>query len=103
MELETQNDDVDSLNVLKALAISNCNAVSRFGARLVVQSKFIEAVLPQLRAAQCGEIARRFQQGVEDAMAHTDDIEMPAEYHAELLELTNALLTVLEAGNARPR
>lgn len=29
-------------------------------------------------------------------MSVTDDVEMPAEYHAALLEQTNALLTVLD-------
>jgi hypothetical protein len=63
---------------------------------LVVQSKFIDAVWPHLSAAQCKEIALLFRQGVEDAMAYTDDVAMPQKYHATLLEQTNALLAALE-------
>ena len=86
----------DLLSQLTNLTLSNGNAVARFGARLVVQYKFIDAVLPQLSAAQRKDVARLFRKGVEDVLSFTDDIAMPAEYHTELLHQVNLLLNSLE-------
>lgn len=77
------------------------DAVSRIGARMVVLCKFVDAVLPQLTAAQCTEIDRSFRRGVEDAMACTDDMEVPGVYHATLLDQTNVLLSALETKSVR--
>jgi hypothetical protein len=85
----------DLLRSLSNQVVSSSTMVSRFGARLVVQYKFIDAVLAQLDAAQRLQVTRLFQHGVEGAMAYTDDIAMPAEYHVALLEETNLLLTAL--------
>jgi hypothetical protein len=82
-------------------AESNASAVSRFGARLVVHCKFITAVLPHLSQEQCKQVIQVFRQGVEDAMALTDDVAMPAEYHTALLNETNLLLTALGTQSVR--
>ncbi|MFL9868512.1 hypothetical protein PQR37_37265 [Paraburkholderia nemoris] len=83
------------LKSLKTLVTSNGNAVSRFGAQVVVMSKFIDATFPQLTAAQCAEITKLFRHGIEDTMSLMDDMPLPAEYHSTLLEQTNNLLNAL--------
>lgn len=77
------------------LAEENGKAISRIGARTVVLCKFVDAVLPQLTAAQCRQIDPLFRQGIEDAMACTDDVAVPGIYHTTLLEQTNVLLAAL--------
>jgi hypothetical protein len=72
------------------------DAVSRIGARMVVLCKFVDAVLPELTAAQCTQIDQSFRRGVEDAMACTDDMQVPGIYHTTLLDQTNVLLSALE-------
>jgi hypothetical protein len=88
------------LKSLERLTESNGQAVLRFGARMVVLCKFVDAVLPQLSAAQRTTITTQVRQGVEEALSSTDDVAVPAEYHATLLEQTNVLLTALEAQRA---
>ncbi|MDG0027876.1 hypothetical protein [Trinickia sp. Y13] len=73
----------------------NSEAVARFGARLGVLCKFIDAVLPQLAAEQCTQIDRSFRQGVEELLARTEDVVMPPTYHTTLMEQTNVLLSAL--------
>ncbi|MGU7775727.1 hypothetical protein ACV229_36955 [Burkholderia sp. MR1-5-21] len=73
----------------------NVEVVSRIGARMVVLCKFVDAVLPQLNAAQCREIERLFRHGVEDAMSYADDIPLLGTYQRTLLEQTNVLLIAL--------
>ncbi|SDI57072.1 hypothetical protein SAMN04487926_119105 [Paraburkholderia steynii] len=90
-------NDIDSLMESLATSVaSNGNAVSRFGARVVVMSKFIDATFPQLTATQCVEIIRQFRQGIEDSLSLMDDMPLPGEYHSTLLEQTNNLLTALD-------
>lgn len=74
---------------------SNSEAMSRFGGRLAVMCKFVDAALPQLSGEQRKEVAVRFRQGIESLMSFTDDIAMPAEYHEALLAQTNVLLIAL--------
>jgi hypothetical protein len=88
------------LKSVELLAESNGQAVMRFGARMVVFCKFVEAVLPQLSAAQRATVIKQFRQGVEEVLSCTDDVAVPAAYHATLLEQTNVLLTALEAEGA---
>lgn len=82
---------------LMGLLASSQDALSRFGARMMVQSGFIAAVLPCLDAGQCNDIERLFRQHVEDAMSCTDDVAMSVEYHSTMLAETNVLLTALRA------
>jgi hypothetical protein len=102
MNAITTNVTGELLSAYASFAVSNSNAVSRIGARAMVLCRFFDAMLPQLTAAQCTEIARIFRHGVNDTMSITDDVEMPTSYHTALLEQTNALLTALqEQGSAR--
>jgi hypothetical protein len=80
---------------------SHENTVARFGARLVVQRKFIDAVLPALNLEKCQDVRRHFKQHVEDALARTDDVPMPREYLATFLSETNALLAILDMIGSR--
>jgi hypothetical protein len=89
-------DDIASgLDCLAELTAINSKKIAELGARAVVFSKFNDAVLPQLTTRQRAAISRSFREGIEDAMAAADDVALPAEYHSALLELTNAILTVL--------
>ena len=73
-----------------------CVAISRFGARLAVLCKFVDAVLPRLTAEQCAQIVPSFREGVEDALSRIDDIAVSGEYQTTFIEQTNVLLTALE-------
>ncbi|KVK75922.1 hypothetical protein WS90_25060 [Burkholderia cepacia] len=76
-------------------------AISRFGARIAVLCKFVDAVLPQLTAVQCRQITPQFRLGIEEAMASFDDLAVGEEYLSTFLEQTNVLLKVLETKGAR--
>ncbi len=52
------------LNSLTTLVRTNGAAVSRLGARFVVMSKFVDAVLRHLTAAQCAAVTKSFRYGV---------------------------------------
>lgn len=83
------------IDTLVSTEQQSSEAVSRFGARLAVLCKFVDAVLPQLTADQCRQIDLSFRQGVEDLISRTEDIVTPVTYHTTLLEQTNVLLIVL--------
>ncbi len=85
-----------TLQTLARLASSNSEAVSNFGARLVVFSRFFSSVLPLLTPDQCRDTLDAFRISIEEAMAATDDVPMPAEYHDTLLDYTNRVLAVLQ-------
>ncbi|KHK55810.1 hypothetical protein PI87_12425 [Ralstonia sp. A12] len=90
------NISSDDLSDLRDALTLNTRAMSSFGGRLAVLYKFVDAALPQLSVAQRAEAAWSLRQGIEDVMSIADDIALPAEYHAALLEQTNVLLTALE-------
>ncbi|GLU33640.1 hypothetical protein WKR88_02950 [Trinickia caryophylli] len=92
------NNETESL-VTRLLSFADLthDMVSRFGAELMIQTQFIEAVLPNLNSIQRRQVATTFRQGIEHVMAYTDDVPMPAEYHAALLKRANALLEALDA------
>jgi hypothetical protein len=100
MGTPSARDTQQALRVLENGIESSADAAVRIGARLVVLCKFVDAVLPQLDAAQSREVERLFRQGVEDAMSLVDDIAVPCAYHTTLLEQTNVLLTALEKRGA---
>ncbi len=80
----------------------NNEAVVRFGARLAVLCKFVDAVLPQLAAVQCQEIDLSFRRGIEELLSRTEDIVTPVEYHTTLMEQTNVMLAALaQRGSAQ--
>ena len=69
--MKNANDALDSM----ARAVNaNSRAVSLLGARAIVLSKFLEAILPQLTAAQRTAAIMPFRCGVENAMSHMDDV-----------------------------
>jgi hypothetical protein len=93
-QVDLENLDSVRAELLELITTARSN-VARFGARVVVHSSFIEAVLPGLTAAQRKETVLRFRQCIENAMANTDDVAMSAEYHATFLTETNLLLDAL--------
>lgn len=96
MEATTPDIYPDQLQKYQQIIGSNAHTIARFGGRLAVLYNFVDAVLPQLDPTQRAEVLRHFRHGVEGVMSLTDDVQMHAEYHAALLEQTNALLNVLE-------
>jgi hypothetical protein len=92
---ETSGDN-GLLARMQKLAVSSSKAASRFGAELVVQYSFIDAVLPALNEHQRRQVALAFRREIENVMARTDDVPMPPEYHATLIARVNDLLKWLE-------
>jgi hypothetical protein len=80
------------LNACASVVSSSVSSVSLLGAKNVVLTKFAEAVLPLLTATQCQAASIAFRESIEDVMAIMDDRQLPAEYHATLLDETNACI-----------
>jgi hypothetical protein len=89
------NNATDLLGRISGVLTANTRAA-------MVLGRFLEAVLPHLTLSQRAEVARSFRNGIEDAMAQTDDVALPAEYHSTLLEVTNAILAAVSQ-NPVPR
>ena len=89
------NNADEVLGKMAGLVIANTKTTGILGARAMVLGKFFEAVLPHVTTSQRAETTRSFRQGIEDVMSLMDDVVLPAEYHSELLELTNATLAAL--------
>ncbi|WP_154677843.1 hypothetical protein [Paraburkholderia nodosa] len=83
------------LNSMTALVSAHGKAISRFGASVVVMTKFVEAVLPQLSAPQIERTILAFRAQLGEAMAVADDVLLPGEYRATLIEQANMLLARL--------
>ncbi|HEY4803432.1 MAG TPA: hypothetical protein VIH96_12525 [Paraburkholderia sp.] len=81
------------LHSMTALVSAHGKAISRFGASVVVMTKFVEAVLPQLSAAQVERTIQAFRAHVGEAMAVADDVLLPGEYRTTLIEQANVLLS----------
>jgi hypothetical protein len=92
--LKLNNTD-DVLGHLAEFMAVSTTQMGMLGARAMVLGKFHAAALPHLTTLQRVEIARSFRQGIEDALSLMDDVPLPAEYHAALLELTNTILASL--------
>ena len=72
----TTNDEM-LLHSMTALVSAHGKAISRFGASVVVMTKFVEAVLPQLSTAQIERTIHAFRAHVGEAMAVSDDVLLP--------------------------
>ncbi len=96
MEVPNTESSEKLLKSFVSLTESNSEAVSRFGGRMVVLCKFVDAVLPQLSSAQCRAVIALFREGVDHALSLTDDIAIPAAYQDSILHQTNVLLAALE-------
>ena len=88
------------LHSMTALVSAHGKAISRFGASVVVMTKFVEAVLPQLSGAQVERTIQAFRAHVGEAMAVADDVLLPGEYRATLIEQANVLLSRLDSDAA---
>ncbi|MFP3643394.1 hypothetical protein [Paraburkholderia sp. SIMBA_054] len=95
------SDIENLLGLVVELMAANTRRMSALGAQAMVWGKFHEAVLPHLTTLQRIEVTRSFRQCIEDALSMMDDLPLPAEYHAALLELTNAILAALAQEPAR--
>ena len=83
------------LNSMTALVSAHGRAISRFGASVVVMTKFVEAVLPQLSATQIERTIIAFRAQLGEAIAVADDVLLPREYRVTLIEQANVLLARL--------
>jgi hypothetical protein len=90
----TTNDEM-LLHSMSALVSAHGKAISRFGANVVVMTKFVEAVLPQLSPAQIERTIQAFRVHVGEAMAVADGALLPGEYRSTLIEQANVLLARL--------
>lgn len=96
------------LRSMTALVSAHSKAISRFGANVVVMTKFVEAVLPQLSHAQMASTLEAFRAQIGEAMAVADaDANagtgiLPGEYRSTLIEQANVLLTRLGGERAAP-
>lgn len=97
----TTHDEI-LLRSMTALVSAHSKAISRFGANVVVMTKFVEAVLPQLSGAQIERVVQAFRAQIGEAMAvaDADPGVLPGEYRATLIEQSNVLLNRL--GGAVP-
>ena len=85
------------IDSIRTLTTSNVDIVASPGARTIALNQFAAAALATLTPAQCAQMALLFRDGVEQAMAHTDDTPLPQPYHDALLDEVNILLAALEA------
>jgi len=92
-----------ALELCAVIVKQNGETVSRVGARMVALCKFVDAVLPELDAAQCERIDVLFRQGVEDALASVDDLAASGTYRTTLVEQTNVLRAALTNRRAARR
>jgi len=97
--LDNINNVLDQLN---ESLIANSKIVSVLGARAMVLGKFLDATLPYLTRTQRAEVLWSFRLGIEEAMSLMDDVQLSAEYHSTLLDMTNSILAKLGDANARP-
>ena len=90
-------------DVATSAAQQSSDAVARFGARLAVLCKFVDAVLPQLAADQCQQIDVSFRQGIDELLSRTEDIVTPVTYHTTLMEQANVMLAALSQRSGTQR
>lgn len=83
------------LHSMTALVSAHGKAISRFGASVVVMTKFVEAVLPQLSSAQIESTILAFRALLGEAMTVADDVLLPGDYRTTLIEQANMLLARL--------
>ncbi|HEX7684434.1 MAG TPA: hypothetical protein VF446_13035 [Trinickia sp.] len=91
----TEQCDVLIDSITTSAQLTN-DAAARFGGRMVVLCKFLEAALPELTAEQSKRMTPLFRKGIEDTLALTDDIVVPAPYLEAILDQTNVLLLALK-------
>ncbi|PXW17528.1 hypothetical protein [Paraburkholderia caballeronis] len=92
------NDEL-LLQSMTTLVNSHSKAVSRFGASVVVMSKFIEAVLPLLTAAQIESLLASFRARVGASMQYAEDATMPREFRETMLEQIDLLVHNMQVGH----
>jgi hypothetical protein len=79
------NDANEVLGQISELATANLKTAAVLGARAMVLSKLLEAVVPHLTTLQRAGVTPSFR-GIEEAMSMMDDVPLPAEYQSTLLE-----------------
>ncbi|MEM5373161.1 hypothetical protein V4C53_45385 [Paraburkholderia azotifigens] len=77
MPAPTRNTFGEGLEAYGQIVMSNTKAISRFGGRLAVLYKFVDAALPQLTLAQRMEVEHCCRQGIEHVLSLSDDGHCP--------------------------
>lgn len=95
LEISVSTSDEMLLHSMTALVSAHGKAISRFGASVVVMTKFVEAVLPQLSAAQIESTILAFRALLGEAITVADDVLLPGDYRTTLIEQANMLLARL--------
>ncbi|RKF35983.1 hypothetical protein [Paraburkholderia fungorum] len=83
------------LDLAKKLAVQNTNTISVVGARSIVLTKFLDAVLPYLTSSQSALVSHSFRQGMDEVLSLMDEYPVPPEHLTALLKMTNSILEAL--------
>lgn len=86
----------DTLQIARRLVNENTQIISVIGARVIVLTTFLDAVLPYLTTSQSVMIGNSFRQGMDQVLSLTDDVRVPPEHQAALLEMTGSILEALK-------
>lgn len=84
-----------SMELLVKDAEETADIAARLGAQVVALTVCVDAMRGELLSMQCLEASRQFRAAIEDVMAILDDRLLPREFHAELLDKTNDLISLL--------
>jgi hypothetical protein len=75
---------------------AHADAVSHLGAKTMVLSRFMDAALPQLNAAQRQAIAASLRRAMQEAIAEANEGERSALHYTTLRNYTETVLGLLE-------
>ncbi|MFL9869643.1 hypothetical protein PQR67_36195 [Paraburkholderia fungorum] len=90
------NNAEELLQIAKKLATQNTEAISVIGARAIVLTKFLDAVLPYLTPSQSAMISHSFRLGIDEVLSLMDELPVPSEYRATLEGMTESILKTLK-------
>lgn len=91
------------MKALTTLVELNNDALSHYGARFAVLSRFVDTALPLLTPSQRIALNGSFRREIEDVMALMDDVAVPAAYHSALLDQINHILNALSGKGTSPQ
>jgi hypothetical protein len=83
------------LHLAREMVARNTHTLSVIGARSIVLTKFLDAVLPYLTTSQSVIVSHSFRQGIDEVLALLDDVPVPPEHLATLLEMTSSIQNAL--------
>ncbi|MGN6084000.1 hypothetical protein [Trinickia sp.] len=91
---------METTQALERSLRAHADAVSYLGARTAVLTRFLDATLPHLTAAQSQAIAASLRLAMQDAIAATQAPDQSARHRATLRDYAGAVLELLECRSA---